>query len=151
MNRTSLPHAPPTGPARECDIRWHRWAVAIGGSVSLGLAANAWSTALDRGVGADRGTSVAVPPRLLTDPSIIFARTGGKESRSPLRGSVQVLLLIDRQGMPRQCAVLKSKGDGELAGLTCRSLMAKARFEPARDRTGRTIAAVYSLPLVRWN
>lgn len=128
-----------------------RRGVSVLGSVMLlGVTAEASATASGPDLDVHRRTVVGVAPRMLTDPVILFEHTS-MESRSPLRGSVRIMLLIDRRGRPRRCAILQSRGDREVESLTCRSVLAKARFQPARDRAGRPIAAVYTLPWVHWS
>lgn len=125
--------------------------IVAGWCMMLGWATGGGATSTESSVLPQRRPGVAVPPSLLTDPSVIFRAMGADESRDPLRGRVKVMLLIDGWGRPRRCAVVKSRGDERVAGLTCRYVLTRARFRPGRDRNGRAIAAVYSLPLVRWN
>ncbi|WP_425326506.1 TonB family protein [Sphingomonas pseudosanguinis] len=67
-----------------------------------------------------------------------------------MRGRVRVAVLVDNTGEPRRCVVLQSSDEALLDQSTCRLMLEKARFDPARDRKGRAVAGVYRSPRVRW-
>ncbi|WP_440980150.1 TonB family protein [Sphingomonas pseudosanguinis] len=67
-----------------------------------------------------------------------------------MRGRVRVAVLVDNTGEPRRCVVLQSSGEALLDQSTCRLMLEKARFDPARNRKGRAVAGVYWSPRVRW-
>lgn len=60
--------------------------------------------------------------------------------RNGEEGPVGFLLSIDAEGKPAGCAVTSSSGSAVLDTTTCRLLMERARFTPARDSNGRATA-----------
>ena len=56
---------------------------------------------------------------------------------------------IQPDGHVRDCTVTKSSGSALLDGTACGLFTLHARYRPARDRTGRAIAAV-ERQTVRW-
>lgn len=60
------------------------------------------------------------------------------------QGSVTVRLKIDSSGLVTSCRVARSSGHVALDEQTCALFRARARFEPARDRSGRAIEADYT-------
>ncbi|MEA3064670.1 MAG: periplasmic protein TonB [Sphingomonadales bacterium] len=57
--------------------------------------------------------------------------------RNHEQGPVAFSLSIGADGMPTACSVTGSSGSALLDSTTCRLLMERARFEPARDAQGR--------------
>lgn len=55
------------------------------------------------------------------------------------QGSVTVRLKIDESGLVRSCRVARSSGHVALDEQTCALFRARARFEPAKDRSGRPV------------
>lgn len=58
-------------------------------------------------------------------------------------GTARVDLAIDPHGKVTGCAVAQSAGDASLDEATCRLLIERATFQPARDAEGRAIADTY--------
>lgn len=52
-------------------------------------------------------------------------------------GRVGFQLQVDRDGRPSGCSILSSSGSSLLDSTTCRLLMERARFTPARDSQGK--------------
>ena len=57
----------------------------------------------------------------------------GAEGRAAFR------LLVAADGVPAACKIEQSSGDAELDRTSCALIMARARFEPARDKAGREV------------
>ena len=64
-------------------------------------------------------------------------------------GLVRFVVTVDASGIARDCIIVEEAEAETLNQPTCDLIMAEARFEPARDRRGRAIAASFSRP-VRW-
>jgi len=64
-------------------------------------------------------------------PALAIAR--GEE------GTVEFELGISAAGLPSDCRVTRSSGSQLLDETTCRLLVERARFRPARDRAGRPV------------
>lgn len=58
-------------------------------------------------------------------------------------GTVGFQLQIDSSGLPAGCSVVQSSGFDELDQQVCHLLVQRARFSPARDASGKAIAAPY--------
>jgi len=69
--------------------------------------------------------------------------------RAGEQGDVSIRLDVDRSGAVAGCTVTRSSGSALLDRTTCDLLSARGRFEPARDRRGRTIASTWS-SRIRW-
>lgn len=63
--------------------------------------------------------------------------------RWPKGGKIFVRIRVQPDGRVSQCDVMRSFGDKVADDWTCRLVMSKARFSPARDGTGKPIAAWY--------
>lgn len=72
-----------------------------------------------------------------------FAKARGEE------GLVRFVVTVDASGIAMDCVIVEEAEAEALNQPTCDLIMAQARFEPARDRRGRAIAASFSRP-VRW-
>ncbi len=59
-------------------------------------------------------------------------------------GTVAFQLQIDSTGLPAGCSVTHSSGYEELDQQVCSLLVQRARFSPARDASGKAVAAPYS-------
>ena len=57
------------------------------------------------------------------------------------QGTVEVRLDVDKRGRVAKCTVLSSSGFASLDGATCGILQQRARFQPARDRTGKPVVS----------
>jgi TonB family protein len=64
--------------------------------------------------------------------------------RNHEEGPVGFHLEIGKDGVPTSCSVTGSSGSAVLDSTTCRLLMERARFEPARDAQGRPATDTYS-------
>lgn len=60
------------------------------------------------------------------------------------QGSVRVRLAVGPDGLVKGCAVAESSGYESLDSNTCRILIERARFSPARDDRGRAIDGEYT-------
>ena len=69
--------------------------------------------------------------------------------RNDEQGTVAYQLQVDRRGRVSECRIKSSSGSSTLDEATCRILEDRARFEPARDRTGKRIADEYT-GRIRW-
>jgi protein TonB len=54
-------------------------------------------------------------------------------------GTVEVQYTVGTDGRPRNCRIMKSSGNGDLDATTCRMILLRYRYRPARDRQGRPI------------
>lgn len=64
--------------------------------------------------------------------------------RRELTGLATFRLEIAANGKVTDCAVTGSTGHGELDAATCKLVMRRARFEPARGSNGEAVAASYT-------
>ena len=71
----------------------------------------------------------------------------------PRNGKVFVAVRVQIDGRATDCKVNRSSGNPAIDGDTCRLVMAKVRFNPARDRQGRPYVDWYGYiqePVGRW-
>jgi TonB family protein len=66
-----------------------------------------------------------------------------------LQGNTRILYTIGVDGRAADCRVVVSSGNKELDASACRSIVAKARFDPAQDSTGRAVAS-HSVATISW-
>lgn len=59
--------------------------------------------------------------------------------RAHEQGTVQFRISVGADGSPTLCRVIASSGSATLDETTCRLLMERARFEPARDAKGKPV------------
>ena len=59
------------------------------------------------------------------------------------RGNVIARFTVGADGRARDCQIRQSSGHPALDMITCRSIEARFRFEPARDERGRAVASPY--------
>jgi TonB family protein len=59
--------------------------------------------------------------------------------RNREQGAVQFRLGVGADGRPTECAIAATSGSAILDDTTCRLLMERARFEPARDEKGKAV------------
>jgi TonB family protein len=64
-------------------------------------------------------------------------------------GTVGVVLKVGADGHVADCVITQSSGSAALDSQTCRLLWTRARFEPARDESGRPIASAWR-QRIRW-
>jgi len=69
--------------------------------------------------------------------------------RAGEQGLVAFALRIDRTGTPVGCSVLQTSGSVLLDMNTCRIMLARARFEPAKDASGRVVESAFRAKM-RW-
>ena len=62
-------------------------------------------------------------------------------SRAKQGGSVTVRYTVGADGRVRDCRVMKTSGVGAIDDTTCRLIEQRFRYEPARDASGRAVAA----------
>jgi TonB family protein len=55
------------------------------------------------------------------------------------QGTVAFRLDVGRDGKPSRCTVLSSSGSASLDSTSCRIMMERARFDPARDASGKPV------------
>ena len=58
------------------------------------------------------------------------------------RGTTETEIRVSVDGRPTGCSVTRSSGNGTLDATTCRLVLQRFRFNPARDAAGRAIAGV---------
>ena len=75
-------------------------------------------------------------------PSSAFARKA--------TGVTRVMIMVGTNGRGKACRVLRSSGHQDLDQATCRVLMQRAKFYPARNANGNTVIAP-SVGLIRWS
>ncbi len=66
-----------------------------------------------------------------------------------ITGTVTFLLNLDETGKPKDCSVKVSSGSKLLDDVTCRTMLARARFSPARNQASEATPSIY-LGRVRW-
>lgn len=64
-------------------------------------------------------------------------------------GLTEVALTIGEDGRVKRCSLTKSSGSTALDVTTCRILQTRARFEPARDSSGRAVTSAET-SRIRW-
>lgn len=71
------------------------------------------------------------------------------ELRAEHQGSVRFRLDVDARGRVSQCAVVTSSGYAGLDEATCKFVSRRARFDPATNADGQSVAGSY-LGTIRW-
>jgi TonB family protein len=91
--------------------------------------------------------ATATPPK----PKAVDAGTWVTNADYPLaairaneQGIVSFRLDVDQQGRVTGCTITASSGSSTLDMTTCRLLMRRGRFEPARDKRGRAVASSFN-------
>ena len=69
--------------------------------------------------------------------------------RDGVQGVTSFRLEVGTDGKPTSCTVTGSSGSALLDDTTCRLVMRRAKFQPAKDTEGNPIASVYS-SRTRW-
>lgn len=64
--------------------------------------------------------------------------------RNREEGAVGFRLDVGADGMPTRCSVVSSSGSSALDSATCRLLLERARFRPARDAQGKATGDYYT-------
>lgn len=70
-------------------------------------------------------------------------------ARDGVEGATRVALRIDAAGKPTSCRIDTSSGSAALDETTCRVVLERGKFVPARDRRGRPIAGALKFQM-RW-
>ncbi|MFY8049222.1 MAG: energy transducer TonB [Erythrobacter sp.] len=70
--------------------------------------------------------------------------------RQGLSGSARFTLTIDAAGKVAGCSITRSTGHGVLDAATCELVSKRARFDAARDGSGKPVAGSYS-GAITWN
>ena len=102
-------------------------------------AAPAATAALAAPPAAGSGSDASGPARARANLATLFSDEDypAEAVRDHEQGSVGFRLSIGSDGKPTACAVTGSSGSAVLDSTTCRLLMERAKFEPARDERGR--------------
>jgi len=66
------------------------------------------------------------------------------------QGKVVVKLRIGIDGRPRACRIVHSSGHDELDIATCKIMLTRARFSPARDKNGNPVEDDFETPPIEW-
>ena len=97
------------------------------------------------GSGSGMGGVIATRPSVrsgnLNTASDFSVPPGGRESR--VGNSVTVQFTVGVDGRARNCSVLRSSVDAQTAAEACPLVIRKIRFNPATDRAGNPVEAVY--------
>lgn len=95
--------------------------------------------------------NLASLPAPLTSPSKWLKSSDypKKALRKNEQALVSFRLMIDASGTPTLCRIQVATQSPEFKELTCELLMKRARFEPARDRSGTAVPS-YHVNTVRW-
>lgn len=65
------------------------------------------------------------------------------------QGTVGFRVFVSTDGKPMDCAIYESSGSAPLDNQTCHIMRTRAKFEPARDKTGKALAAPV-VGRIRW-
>lgn len=65
-------------------------------------------------------------------------------------GTVVVKLRIGIDGRPRACRIVRSSRNDELDLATCKIMLMRARFSPARDANGNPVEDDFQTPPIVW-
>lgn len=68
-----------------------------------------------------------------------YPRTASRGERG---GTVVAFFDVDEAGQPQGCRIVRSSGDPDLDATTCRLIVERFRYEPARDPYGRAVPDV---------
>ncbi len=66
------------------------------------------------------------------------------------QGDVIVTLRIGTDGRPRICRIVLSSGHEPLDLATCRIMLTRAKFTPARDSNGNAVEDDFKTPVIHW-
>ncbi|MEA3009103.1 MAG: periplasmic protein TonB [Sphingomonadales bacterium] len=91
-------------------------------------------------------SSAAAPARTSTSLATLFSDEDYPAAalRNHEQGAVAFSLYIGPDGNPIACSVTASSGSALLDSTTCRLLMERARFQPARDAKGKPTTDSYA-------
>src|SRR5690349_19703223 len=86
-----------------------------------------------------------------TAPMVFSSRDYPKEAfQNRLHGEVRAKLRISKEGRVSACHIVKSSGLKRLDNATCKILIERSRFMPARDRFGRPTEDTFLTPPIVW-
>lgn len=94
--------------------------------------------------------SLADRPRPRTSPNTWLRSSDYPRSMAMMgkQALVNFRLLVDAAGKPTGCQVQRSYNDKQFDEITCRRLMERATFEPARDTAGNAVSSYYANTVV---
>lgn len=102
------------------------------------------------------GPALAAPPTSATAEPLESPATWIDPGNYPaiarrfgITGTTEFRLAVDASGQPTRCDITQSSGFDVLDTATCQRLMARARFAPPRDATGKPVAGSYA-NRVKW-
>lgn len=102
----------------------------------------------ERGPGDDGASERAPFPR--RSPGLWISTTDypSRALREGAEGRALFRLTISRYGFPGLCEIVESTGSQHLDDATCKLVMRRATFYPARDAQGRAVEGTYSQAVV---
>lgn len=120
-----------------------RWTIPLAARAAEALAACEAEKLTDWGADPAALESGATPPRPSgnSDTWFTIRDFGLATTVTPAAFSAVFRLVVDEEGRAAECTLLESAGNVDLAG-ACRTLRSRARYEPARDRSGRPVKSV---------
>ncbi len=74
----------------------------------------------------------------------------GEAVRHGWQGDVVADLTISPEGRVSTCRIVTSSGHGLLDEATCKIMLKRAKFYPARDKDGRPVADTLRTPPINW-
>lgn len=98
------------------------------------------------GLDPDQQATLAVRPQPLNRISS-WLRSSDYPWRPHSKGesaSIQFRLMVDQTGAPTLCTIQSATRSPDFFDLTCKLLMKRARFAPARDAQGAPVASYYT-------
>ena len=119
-------------------MRWHSIRIVL---ASPALFVGSAAAHVDQS-GAHPAPSSITPPVALADRGSWITEGDYPDGalKRGAQGTVLTVLGIDAQGVARTCEIRTSSGDAELDATACALLKARARFKPATDTQGRSVA-----------
>ncbi|HEY0411746.1 MAG TPA: energy transducer TonB [Allosphingosinicella sp.] len=90
------------------------------------------------------GAAAAAPVRVEVGSLQQLVDYPAEAMREGQQGVVRFDLRIDTEGRVTDCLITASSGSGLLDANTCRSVMHRAHFRPARDAAGNAVPAIAS-------
>jgi periplasmic protein TonB len=115
---------------------------SLGGAESMGVGPGAGEAGGGSGGGGSGGFKPSPhggSPPIRTAGAIRdsdYPRKAGKDGQ---HGRVGTEIQVDANGRPSACVILRSSGSAELDQATCRLIMRRFRYTPARDAQGRAM------------
>lgn len=94
-----------------------------------------------------------LPPPPLTGPvnTLFSVDDYPKEAvRHGWQGDVVADITVSPEGRVSDCQIVRSSGHQLLDDTTCRIIMTRARFIPARDKDGKSVWDRFRTPPVTW-